>query len=597
MTFGYHGRILVINASKRSWQWEAIDESILRKFIGGTGLAAYLLYQYCPQGAEPLGPENPLIFCTSPLVGTQITTSSKFVVCTKSPQTGFIGDSMSSSFLATEIKSSGADAVILVGMSEEWMSIRVSSNGVTFDDAGDLIGLTTSATEKRLKEAHGDKYRVACIGPAGENLVKYASISNDGGRQAGRTGSGAVMGSKKIKALCFSGNNAVSVCDGKALSDTRKRLSVKSIGHATEKYRNLGTIANLSVFNRLGILPSNNFRNSAMPDVEHLSAETFYGQGEVKKAHCANCTIGCEKLITIPGSKSEKVRMEYQSLYAMGPLNGVSDKESVLKNSKFCDEMGIDTISAGATIAWYLECSQRGLLESSQAGSDASVDSLLDLLVHRKGIGNVLAEGSAKGSDIIGAGSEKLAMHVKGLELPGYEPRTLKALALAMAVSTRGACHNRSSAYDWDFSNRDDSDADTVGKAVIDGEDYSAVMDSLIWCKFIRKVFDDFYVESSVIINEVTGWDMTAEELKKCGERINNLKKLFNIREGWKSDDDTLPHRILTEPVNEGPNEGDRLSENQLNVMIDSYYRVRGWEKDGTIPSQKLKDMDLYTLM
>ena len=597
MTFGYHGRILVINASKRSWQWEAIDESILRKFIGGTGLAAYLLYQYCPQGAEPLGPENPLIFCTSPLVGTQITTSSKFVVCTKSPQTGFIGDSMSSSFLATEIKSSGADAVILVGMSEEWMSIRVSSNGVTFDDAGDLIGLTTSATEKRLKEAHGDRYRVACIGPAGENLVKYASISNDGGRQAGRTGSGAVMGSKKIKALCFSGNNAVSVCDGKALSDTRKRLSVKSIGHATEKYRNLGTIANLSVFNRLGILPSNNFRNSAMPDVEHLSAETFYGQGEVKKAHCANCTIGCEKLITIPGSKSEKVRMEYQSLYAMGPLNGVSDQESVLKNSKFCDEMGIDTISAGATIAWYLECSERGLLESSQAGSDASVDSLLDLLVHRKGIGNVLAEGSAKGSDIIGAGSEKLAMHVKGLELPGYEPRTLKALALAMAVSTRGACHNRSSAYDWDFSNRDDSDADAVGKAVIDGEDYSAVMDSLIWCKFIRKVFDDFYVESSVIINEVTGWDMTAEELKKCGERINNLKKLFNIREGWKSDDDTLPHRILTEPVNEGPNEGDRLSENQLNVMIDSYYRVRGWEKDGTIPSQKLKDMDLYTLM
>ena len=597
MTFGYHGRILVINASKRSWQWEAIDESILRKFIGGTGLAAYLLYQYCPQGAEPLGPENPLIFCTSPLVGTQITTSSKFVVCTKSPQTGFIGDSMSSSFLATEIKSSGADAVILVGMSEEWTSIRVSSNGVTFDDAGDLIGLTTSATEKRLKEAHGDKYRVACIGPAGENLVKYASISNDGGRQAGRTGSGAVMGSKKIKALCFSGNNAVSVCDGKALSDTRKRLSVKSIGHATEKYRNLGTIANLSVFNRLGILPSNNFRNSAMPDVEPLSAETFYGQGEVKKAHCANCTIGCEKLITIPGSKSEKVRMEYQSLYAMGPLNGVSDQESVLKNSKFCDEMGIDTISAGATIAWYLECSERGLLESSQAANDASVDSLLDLLVHRKGIGNVLAEGSAKGSDIVGAGSEKLAMHVKGLELPGYEPRTLKALALAMAVSTRGACHNRSSAYDWDFSNRDDSDADTVGKAVIDGEDYSAVMDSLIWCKFIRKVFDDFYVESSVIINEVTGWDMTAEELKKCGERINNLKKLFNIREGWKSDDDTLPHRILTEPVNEGPNEGDRLSENQLNVMIDSYYRVRGWEKDGTIPSQKLKDMDLYTLM
>ena len=451
MTFGYHGRILVINASERSWRWEPVDENILRKFIGGTGLAAYLLYQYCPQGADPLGPGNPLIFCTSPLVGTQITTSSKFVVCTKSPQTGFIGDSMSSSFLATEIKSSGVDAVILLGQSDEWTSIRVSSKDVAFDDADELIGLTTSATEKRLKEVHGDKYRVACIGPAGENLVKYASISNDGGRQAGRTGSGAVMGSKKIKALCFAGDNTVSVSNGKALADTRKRLSVKSIGHATEKYRNLGTIANLSVFNRLGILPSNNFRDSLLPGAETLSAETFYDQGEVKKAHCANCTIGCEKLITIPGSKNEKVRMEYQSLYAMGPLNGVSDQDSVLKNSKFCDEMGIDTISAGATIAWYLECAERGLLGCFQLDGDTSVQSLLEMAVHRKGIGNVLAEGSAKGSDIIGTGTENLAMHVKGLELPGYEPRTLKALALAMAVSTRGACHNRSYAYDGIF--------------------------------------------------------------------------------------------------------------------------------------------------
>ena len=510
---------------------------------------------------------------------------------------------MSSSFLATEIKSTGADAVVLLGGSVDWTSIRVYSNEVVFDDASNLLGMSTSATEQQLKKTLGDRYRVACIGPAGENLVKYASISNDGGRQAGRTGSGAVMGSKKVKALCFMGDNSVSVSNEEALADTRKRLSVKSIGHATEKYRNLGTIANLSVFNRLGILPSNNFRNSSMPNAETLSAETFYKKGEIKKAHCANCTIGCEKLITIPGKEDEKVRMEYQSLYAMGPLNGVNDQNSVLRNSKFCDEMGIDTISAGATIAWYLECVELGLLDSFQrpieeeGDNQESVRNLLEMVVHRKGIGNILAEGSAKGSDIIGAGSEKLAMHVKGLELPGYEPRTLKALALAMSVSTRGACHNRSSAYDWDFSNKNDGNPERVGKAVIDGEDYSAVMDSLIWCKFVRKVFDDFYLESSEIINEVTGWDMTPEELRKCGERINNLKKLFNIREGWKIEDDTLPYRILSEPVTEGPNEGDSLSEDELTVMLDSYYKIRGWKKDGTIPSQKLEEMDLFNLM
>ena len=451
-----------------------------------------------------------------------------------------------------------------------------------------------------LKKSYGDDYRVATIGPAGENLVRFATISNDGGRQAGRTGVGAVMGSKKITALCIKGNLSTNSFNESALSTKRKDLSIKSIGNATEKYRVIGTMANTSVFNRLNVLPSSNFRKGKIENIEVFEAESIYQDLEVKQAHCANCTIGCEKIVEIPGSKRDSTRLEYQSVFAMGPLVGSSNRRDMLENVRYCDQMGLDTISAGATVAWYLEFKEKELTGEDDINltTPGVVSSVLKKIVHREGIGDLLAEGVLRASKVLASGTgEKFAMHVKGLEMPGYEPRSLKTMALALAVSTKGACHNRSSAYAWDFSNRDDSDADTVGKAVIDGEDYSAVMDSLIWCKFIRKVFDDFYVESSVIINEVTGWDMTAEELKKCGERINNLKKLFNIREGWKSDDDTLPHRILTEPVNEGPNEGDRLSENQLNVMIDSYYRVRGWEKDGTIPSQKLKDMDLYTLM
>ncbi|HIC68033.1 MAG TPA: aldehyde:ferredoxin oxidoreductase, partial [Candidatus Latescibacteria bacterium] len=260
--FGYHGRALLVDLTEQSVRWEPLDERVLKSFIGGIGLGTYLLYRHCPPGTEPLSPGNPLIFVTSPLVGSRLTTSSKFAVVTKSPLTGFIGDSLSSSFLATELKNTGCDALVITGRSESPTLLSIVDGQADFLNASDLLGLSTSETENEVKARLGRRTRVACIGPAGERLVKFASIANDGGRQAGRTGPGAVMGSKNLKAIALRGTNRVPVADSEWLDITGRDLTRRSLGPATEKYRTLGTVANVSVFNRLGTLPTLNFQQS-----------------------------------------------------------------------------------------------------------------------------------------------------------------------------------------------------------------------------------------------------------------------------------------------------------------------------------------------
>ena len=603
---GYHGAYLVVDLTHRSVRWEPLSENVLRRFIGGTGLGTYLLYEHCPPQIDPLDPANPLIFVTSPLVGSRLTTSSKFAVVTKSPLTGFIGDSLSSSFLATELKGCGCDALVIVGKSELPTLLSVHDGRVDFLDASGLMGLSTSETEAAVKARLGSRTRVACIGPAGEKLVRFASISNDGGRQAGRTGPGAVMGSKNLKAIAVRGSNRVPVADSEWLDITRQDLARRSLGPATEKYRTLGTVANVSVFNRLGTLPTLNFRQSTFDGAEPVSGEALHQSHHVKNAHCASCTIGCEQILATNDDGPRAVgRMEYESAFALGPLVGVADPNTVIRASRFCDDAGIDTISAGGTIAWAMECFDRGILtEDDTAGLDlrfGNADALmtaLRMIADREGLGGLLAEGSRRAAAAVGNGSDAWAMQVKGLEMPGYEPRSLKTMALGLAVSTRGACHNRSSAYEADFSSTVDRlKADEQrGRITAAGEDFSAVLDSLIWCKFLRKAFHDLYEESAAIYERVTGWPMTADDLRQSGERINNLKKLFNIREGWTRDHDTLPPRVLDETLPTGVVQGVGLNREDLDMMIRSYYRARGWTEDGLIPESKLRDLGLENM-
>ena len=601
--YGYHGRALIVDLSAKSTEWEAIPESILRKFIGGTGLGAYLLYRHCPAGVDPFHPDNPLIFVGSPLVGSRLTTSSKFAVLTKSPLTGMIGDSLSSSFIAVEMKKSGCDALIIKGQSETPTLLTILDGEVNFHDASRLMGLDTFETETKVKNQIGHWTRVACIGPAGERMVRYASIANDGGRQAGRTGTGAVMGSKNLKAIGVRGGSLPDVYDPDGLNEFGRDLSRRSLGPATEKYRTLGTLANVAVFDALGTLPTRNFQQTTFESAQEVSGKEFHGTHFVNNSHCANCTIGCEKIVvtTDDGTKKQG-RMEYESAFALGSLVGVGDPNAVIRASTFCDEMGMDTISAGATIAWGMESFERGLITLGDTGgidlrfgnADAVIE-CLQMIAKRNGIGNLLAEGSLRAARSVGGGSDAWAMQVKGLEMPGYEPRSLKTMALGLAVSTKGACHNRSSAYEADFSARVDrfSADDARGQITMDGEDFSAVLDSLIWCKFLRKAFDDFYGESASVFQQITGYPITPDELKLAGERINNMKKLFNIREGWVRDDDTLPGRALSEDLVDGVGKGVGLSHDDLDMMIAGYYRVRGWTFEGDIPASKLEELGL----
>ncbi len=613
--YGYHGKALVVDLTSRTHRWDAIPEDVLRSFIGGIGLGTYLLYKYCPAGADPLGPGNSLIFAASPLVGSRLTTSSKFAVMAKSPLTGFIGDSLSSSFLATELKKTCGDALVITGQAAAPMLLYIHADPAgshepqpQFLDASDLSGLGTFDTERAVKERLGDpSVRVACIGPAGENLVRYASIANDGGRQAGRSGPGAVMGSKRLKALALRGSGTVEVAQPEATRRYSIDLSRRSLGAATDKYRNLGTMANVSVFNRLGALPTRNFRESSFEGAEEVSGEVLHQEHLVKNAHCANCTIGCEKvLVTKDKGKQSKGRMEYESLFALGPLCGVSDPNTVIRAAAICDDLGMDTISAGVTIAWAMECFDRGLITQDDAdgvdlrfGGDAALLDILERIGRRNGLGDLLAQGCKRAAERLGGNSGDWAMHVKGLEMPGYEPRSLKTMALGLAVTPRGACHNRSSAYEADFSDRVDrlTVDDQRGLIAARSEDFSAVLDSLIWCKFLRKAFDDFYQESAQVYSMITGWDMSADDLRVAGERINNLKKLFNIREGWHREDDTLPPRVLREQLTSEVVAGVGLSKEELDYMIRGYYYARGWTQDGLIPESKITGLGLSDLL
>jgi aldehyde:ferredoxin oxidoreductase len=593
---GFHGRLLHIDLSSGKHQRRDLEASRLRAFLGGIGLGTSLLYNHAPPGVEPFAPENPLIFTSAPLVGTGLTTTAKFAVVTKSPLTGFIADSLSSSHFALELKRVGLDALVITGRAPSMAYLHIDNENVEVREAGHLRGQSPGETEALIRSEHTEA-RVAAIGQAGENRVRFATISNEG-RHAGRGGVGAVMGAKNLKAIALCGDRGISVADAPGVEAIADRLRRASLGTLTEKYRSIGTVANLAVFNRLGTLPTRNFQQSTFDESERLSGETLTENHFSRRHGCASCTIRCERLFkSIDG---EEQRLEYETLFALGPLCGIKDPETVLEAARLCDRYGLDTISAGGTLAWAMECSESGLLPKDRElrlrfGDADGFLAAIPAIAARRGVGDLLAEGSKRAAMRLGGESSYWAMHVKGLELPGYEPRSLKTMALGLAVSPRGACHNRSGAYEADFSGAVDrlrADPER-GSLVVESEDFSAVLDSLIVCKFLRKCFTDFYGESAELLGKVTGWNFSGAELKRAGERIHTMKKLFNVREGWRPEDDWLPERLLSETLPTGVAQGVGLSAGDLREMIQGYYRARGWDEAGLVPKAKLSELGL----
>ena len=604
---GYFGRLLHVDLTSGTSRHCRIPESRLRDYLGGIGLGVSLLWEFTPAGIDPFSPSNPLIFASAPLAGTGLTTTAKYAVVTKSPLTGFIADSLSSSYFALELKRLGIDALVVTGRAAAPVYIAIQGDAVKIRPGDGVKGKSAGETETTIRsELQSTTMRVAAIGPAGENLVRFATISNEG-RHAGRGGIGAVMGSKNLKAIAISGNHETAVADSAKVEAIADSLRRRSLGSLTDKYRSIGTVANLSVFNHLGVLPTRNFQQATFEHANALSGETLTENNFSRRHGCAACTIRCERLFTggqAPSNVAHKVpvpfeqRLEYETLFALGPLCGISDAETVLQAAALCDRYGLDTISTGGTIAWAMETAARDLLPGAQElglrfGDGDSLLGAIHAIGMREGVGDLLAEGSRRASAEVGGDSSDWAMHVKGLELPGYDPRSLKTMALGLAVSPRGACHNRSGAYEADFSGEVDrfhGDA-SRGPIVAASEDYAAVLDSLIVCKFLRKCFTDFYPEAAEILCGVTGWDYTPGELRRTGERINTLKKLFNIRERWDPQDDWLPARLFTDRAGTQGEIG--LTPGELREMIRGYYRARQWDEAGYVPDRKLRELGI----
>jgi aldehyde:ferredoxin oxidoreductase len=594
---GYFGRALIVDVTDGSAEELPLDETTLRRYVGGVGLGTDLMHRLAPRGVDALAPDAPLAFVFSPLVGTPLTTSAKFAVVAKSPLTERLNDALASSHFAIAGKLSGNDALVVTGARETPSVLLVDGDGARVHDAADLWGLPAAEAEARLRERLGPAWRVASIGPAGERLVRYATVSHDG-RHAGRGGLGAVLGSKRIKAVAVRAATKCPTAHPQRVLAAARDLRQRSFGPATAKYRELGTLANLLAFNAISTLPTRNFQAATFAGAPQLAAEDLAEARSVARNSCASCSIGCEHIYATKGGG--QARVEYENVFALGPLCGVSDPDAVLSASERCDALGVDTISAGGTIAWAMECAERGLIDAPwlRFGDGDALLRALDEIGARTGLGDLLAEGSRRASAEVGGEAPSLATHVKGLELPGYEPRTLQAMALGMAVNARGADHNRSGAYEADLAGGHDrlAGGEAHAAAAIVTEDRAAVMDSLILCKFLRGVFADPFPEWAALLGAVTGWDVDGAELQRTAVRIVLAKRLFNLREGWTPDEDWLPDRFLAEALELESGRSATLTPERLRSMIDAYYERRGLDGQGLPDTDQLEALGLHVL-
>ncbi|HEX6445577.1 MAG TPA: aldehyde ferredoxin oxidoreductase family protein [Streptosporangiales bacterium] len=592
---GFFGRALVVDVhgGGASGAVVDLDERVLRAYLGGVGLGTWLMHRLAPPGVDPLAPEAPLAFVFSSLVGTPLTTSAKFAVVAKSPLTGLLTDALASSQFAIAGKLTGHDAIVVRGRADELSVLLVDGDGPRLEPAPDLAGLSAAEAETRARQRYGRGWRTAAIGPAGERGVRYATVSHDG-RHAGRGGLGAVLGAKNIKAVLVKAATKVGVADQAGVLAAARDLRRRSFGPATAKYRELGTLSNLLAFNAVSTLPTRNFTAATFAEAPKLAAEELHEMRGVARNSCASCTIGCEHIYRRKGGGRQ--RMEYENVFALGPLCGVSDPDDVFAASARCDELGIDTISAGGTIAWAMECVERGLIDEPwlRFGDGAALLKALDEIGRRApGLGELLAEGSRRAAERVGHGSIEFAAQVKGLEMPGYEPRSLQSMALGLAVNARGADHNRSGAYEADLSG--DVDRFAGGPphvaAAVSTEDRAAVMDSMILCKFLRGVFEDPFTEWARLVALVTGWDLDAGELHAAARRIVRAKRAFNLREGATAADDTLPNRMLETPLELGSGRTVSLTAERLRAMVSAYYQARGLDEHGRVPHTDMADL------
>ena len=576
---GWMGRIAEVDLSRSSVSFAKWDGDDLVKFVGGRGLGAKMVYDRVQPGIEPLSPENTLVFSVGPLTGTAAPTSGRYIVSTKSPLTGTIMDASSGGFFGPKFKACGLDALIVKGRAKTPVVLHMTEKEIQILDGVDRWGEGVFETTRHLKERFGKDAEVACIGPAGENLVRLAAIMNDCHRAAARGGVGAVMGSKNLKAIVACGKMKTEIADKERfLFVVKESNRVFDMHPITSKaLPRFGTAVLVNLMNELGVLPAENFRSTFHPEAENLSGESITKKLLVRAKSCFACRIACGRVTKLDGVEGEGP--EYETVYALGSCCSIWDLEKVTEANYLCNDLGLDTISTGVTIACAMELSERGLLSDKVRWGDGErMVELVRQTALREGLGNELAEGSMRLATRCGA--PEVAMQSKGLELPAYDPRGAKGQGLAYATSNRGGCHLRSYMIGLEILGvpRRIDRFTTVNKAglVISQQNLYAGMDTLVMCRFTGYGLDEDYY--SRMLSAAIGVEYSANDFMRVGERIWNLERLFNIREGFGRKDDTLPERLLSEPLTAGPTKGQAV---ELGPMLDEYYRFRGWDQNG----------------
>jgi aldehyde:ferredoxin oxidoreductase len=609
--FGYAGRVLHIDLATGKTNVEPLNEDYAKKYIGGIGLGIRLWLDHSKPGVEPFSPDNPLIVATGPISGSVWPTGGNgHAFVAKSPQSYGVGEAKSHGSFGTELKRAGYDAVIFKGKSEKPVYVWIDDDSVQILDAAYLMGKSPGETEDAIREELGDYYiRVAAIGVAGEKLVRIACIINDKSRAAGRTGLGAVMGSKNLKAIAVRGTRDIVPAKPAEFMEYVKEFHERMKGPATQKYRTLGTPENILVHNSLSCMPTRNYNNSRFEGAEKVSGEALNEKFVAKIIGCSSCAMRCEHICVVAEGpyKGTMQRMEYETLWAMGPYCGVDRLDAIIKGMDLCNYYGIDAISAGVIVGFAMDCYEKGILTEkdfdgidARFGNHEALVKIIEKMGKREGIGDILAEGSKIAGEKIGNGADKLAQHIKGVEVTGYDLRCLKTAALGFAVSFRGADHNRHGAYAFDVKGKVNRLVAEKGrgKMVKDMEDIYTLIDSFIVCKFSRGTYYKELEDMTKLYTLVTGIEMTPEELKRSGERINNVARLFNVREGLGRKDDTLPYKVMHMPIpDEGPSKGAYVTQEELDLLLDDYYMARGWTREGIPTIEKLKELGMDDLI
>ncbi|NWF92402.1 MAG: aldehyde ferredoxin oxidoreductase family protein [Syntrophaceae bacterium] len=596
------GRLLEIDLSSGRTKDLPIQDELYEKYLGGRGLGIRLLHDMLPPKTDPLSPDNLLFFLTGPLTGTLVTGSSKFVVITKSPLTHGWCDSYSSGRISVELKKAGYDGLVIRGRANHPCYLRIDNRSVEIRDANLIWGRDSFETENMLKQMEADaSVGVSSIGPAGEKLVKFASINSDLYRQAGRGGVGAVMGSKNLKAIVVKGAQGIELHDRKRMIELNRknyeRAKQSEVAKARTKY---GTPLTLNITHAGGILPTKNFQYGTWEKA--LEKIDSIGVSRSVTAHkaCLSCFIRCSFETRISEGKYRGGVLEgpeYETLGMFGSNQLIDSLPFIIQANILCDKWGMDTISAGNVIGFIMECFERELISPKQTGGleirfgdpEASL-AALEMMAMRQGFGEIMAEGVRAAANHIGNGSERFAMHVKGLEFPAYEPRGAFGSGLSYAVSPRGACHRRA----WPPAKEilGGYPPYTIeGKAAMIKElyDENCVLHSLLVCDMPAKFIPLSLSDYSEYLEAASGVSIPKEDFHKIAERIETLIRMFNNREGLSRKDDTLPYRTLNEPLLDGPAKGQCIGEENLNKMIDEYYTLRGWDASGLPTEETLK--------